>query len=116
MKFVFKILCLFLICILNSCMQIDCEKSATSQRENYDIEIILTEPPYGRGSFNLKGKDIYTNKIKNIEIQSRWYWQFKDVMEIADTVIKRKGELTLYIHKKDTVMTFKWECQGKIYE
>lgn len=99
------------------CCNVDCEKSAASQRENYDIEVILTEPPYGRGSFNLKGKDIHTNTNKKIEnIQSRWYWQFKNYMEIGDTVIKRKGELTMYIHKKDTTMVFKWECQGKVYE
>lgn len=115
MRFLFKIL--FFSLMFNSCMQIDCEKSAASQRENYDIEVILTEPPYGRGSFNLKGKDIHTNTNKKIEnIQSRWYWQFKNYMEIGDTVIKRKGELTMYIHKKDTTMVFKWECQGKVYE
>ena len=37
-------------------------------------------------------------------------------MEIGDTIIKRKGELSMFVHKKDTVMVFKHNCQGKVYE
>ena len=37
-------------------------------------------------------------------------------MEIGDTIIKRKGELKLSIHKKDAIITYKFICDNKTYE
>jgi len=104
---------LFVLTSLYGC--IDCEKSARNQK-NYNIEIILTERPYIHGDMKFTGTKLNTEEITTIRIESRWYRNYKDYMEVGDTVIKRKGALILYIHKKDTVMAFKWECEGKIYE
>ena len=41
--------------------------------------------------------------------------QYKNEIEIGDTIIKRKGELTFNIHKKDTIISHEWECEGKTY-
>lgn len=36
-------------------------------------------------------------------------------MSVGDTLIKQKGELVFYIHKKDTILSIPWECEGKVY-
>lgn len=114
MRFLFKIL--FFSLMFNSCVQIDCEKSAESYKKNYNLEVILTERPFIRGDMRFVGKKINSDEINTTRIMGRWFRNYKDYMEVGDTVIKRKGELTMYIHKKDTTMVFKWECQGKVYE
>ncbi len=97
----------------NSC--INCEKSAQSYR-TYDLEVILTERPFIRGDMKFIGTKLNTDEITTTRIVGRWFRDYIDYMEVGDTVIKRKEELTLYVHKKDTVMVFKWDCQGKVYE
>lgn len=44
-----------------------------------------------------------------------WASYIKDI-ELGDTIIKRKGDLIFYIHKKDTLITHYWNCGGKVYE
>ena len=46
----------------------------------------------------------------------RWYRHYIEYMKVGDTIIKREQELILYIHKKDTTMLVKWECEGQVYE
>jgi len=45
-----------------------------------------------------------------------WWYLYRDQIERGDTIIKRNGELTFNIHKKDTILTYNWECEGKVYE
>lgn len=113
MKRYFSIISPILIS-LYSC-NIDCEKSSQSYR-NYNLEVILTERPTINAEMNFVGTKINSSEISTTKIMGRWYRDYKGYMEIGDTIIKRKGELTMYIHKKDTVMVFKWDCQGKVYE
>ncbi|HLV52091.1 MAG TPA: hypothetical protein VKY44_09070 [Flavobacterium sp.] len=62
------------------------------------------------------GKKINSDEISTTRIVGRWYRRFINYMEVGDTIIKREGELILYIHKKDTTMIFKPECEGQVYE
>jgi len=84
----------------------DCEKSAQSYK-NYNLEVILTERPYIYGDMKFIGTKLNSNEITTTKVMGRWYRDYKNYMEIGDTVIKKRGELTMYIHKKDTVMAFK---------
>jgi len=93
----------------------DCEKSAQSYK-NDNIEIILTEQPYIYGDMKFIGTKINSKESFKIIMEGRWYRNYRSYMEIGDTVIKRRRELTMYIHKKDTTLVFKWECEGKVYE
>src|SRR5690606_26039391 len=102
------------VVLLYSC-KVDCEKSSESYR-NYNLEVILTERPFIHGDMNFVGTKLNSDEVSTTKIMGRWYRDYKGYMDIGDTIIKRKGELTMYIHKKDTTMVFKWDCQGKVYE
>lgn len=108
-----KLFAMLLLVMFWSC--IDCEKLAKSYRD-CNLEVVLTERPTIFGDMNFVGTTLSSNEIKTTRIGDRWYRDYIDYMEVGDTVIKRKGELVLYIHKRDTVMTFSWDCQGKVYE
>lgn len=108
----YKLISLLVFLLFYSCG--DCEKSAQSYKSN-EIEIILTEKPIIYGNMKCTGREINSSKIRTIIIKERWYYAYIDFMETGDTIIKRKGELFFSIHKKDTVMSFNWECEGKIY-
>lgn len=109
-----KIVLLFTILSLYSC-NIDC-KDATDAYRIYDIEVILTERPVIDGDMKFVGKKINSDEITTTRIMGRWYRDYKDFMMVGDTIIKRKEELTMYIHKRDTTMVFKHICQGQVYE
>jgi len=102
-----------LIVFLYAC--VDCEQLSELYR-NDNLEVILMERPTINAEMNFVGTKLNYNESTTIKMEGRWYRHYKDYMEVGDTIIKRKGELILYIHKKDTVMVFKWECEGKIYE
>lgn len=109
----YKLIVLLVVSLFYSCG--DCENSAQSYKSN-EIEIILMEKPIIYGDMKCVGKKISSSKISTIIIKERWYYAYIHDMEIGDTIIKRKGELVFSIHKKDTVMSFNWECGGRIYE
>lgn len=113
MKRCFFIISLILIS-LYSC-SVDCEKLSELYR-NDNIEVVLTERPTINAEMIFRGTKLNSDESITTKMEGRWYRNYKSYMEIGDTIIKRKGELTMYIHKKDTTMVFKWECQGKVYE
>ncbi|WP_262488047.1 hypothetical protein [Chryseobacterium joostei] len=39
-----------------------------------------------------------------------------DEVEEGDTIIKKRGDLMLAIHKKDTIIRHDWYCRGKPYK
>jgi len=41
---------------------------------------------------------------------------YKDYLDKDDTIVKKESELTIYIHKKDTVLSIPFKCHGKTYE
>ncbi|MDO5636308.1 MAG: hypothetical protein Q4G18_03565 [Myroides sp.] len=109
-----KIVLLITILSLYSC-GIDC-KEATDVYRIDNIEVILTERPVIRGEMKFVGKKVNSDEISTTRIVGRWYRRFINYMDTGDTIIKREGELILYIHKKDTTMIFKPECEGQVYE
>jgi hypothetical protein len=113
MRKVFILLLSFGLCI--SCLKIDCEKNADSAR-NLECLLILENKPSNSNYLKVEGRDI-NSSIRKIFIDKDRYWAlFRDYMSVGDTLIKRKGELVFYIHKKDTILSFPWKCEGKIYE
>ena len=99
---------------LYSC-SIDCKK-ATDAYRIYDLEVALTEKPTIYGDMKFVGRRVNSDKITTTNIMGRWFRNFESFMDVGDTIIKRQGELTMYIHKRDTVLIFKHECEGKVYE
>ena len=112
-----KIIILLLgISLLSSCLKPDCEKNADLHRDEECIMILEKDPSTSQAYLDLYGADMNTGKPCHCKDNSRWWSTFSDSVSVGDTLIKRKGELVFYIHKKDTILSFPWECEGKVYK
>lgn len=67
-------------------------------------------------NFEILVKSLRTGKDTLYVEENRWFCKYYKNIEIGDTIIKRKGELLFNIHKKNAVLTFNWECEGKVYK
>lgn len=96
--------------------KVDCEAAAMANRETECLLIFESLPVFGQRSLNTKGKHLKTKDNCECNDDGGWWTQYEDYLEKGDTIIKKKGELIFSIHKKDTVLHFNWECEGKIYK
>lgn len=94
----------------------NCEESASANRETECLIVFDKLPTFSTPYLNAKGKNLLTGKECECEDIGRWWMQYKEYLKKGDTIIKRKGELVFSIHKKDTVLNFNWECEGKTYK
>ena len=112
-----KIIILLLgISLLSSCLKPDCEGIVDFYRKQECTIILEKEPSTSQAYLDLYGADMNTGKPCHCKDNSRWWSTFSDNMSVGDTLIKRKGELVFYIHKKDTILSFPWRCEGKVYQ
>lgn len=113
MKQIFLILSL----VFTSCnIKTDCN-AFIEERRNESCSMIVEIPPRaGSVYFEAIGRTIKESKPCKCKEESRWWATFSNQIEKGDTIIKKKGELVFYIHKKDTILIFNWECEGKIYK
>ncbi len=93
-----------------------CDKLAEIFREVECLQIFERLPTLASYRLKSEGTHLVTGEKCICEDQTRALNNYKHILEKGDTIIKRKGELTFSIHKKDTVIVVKWECLGKIYE
>lgn len=101
----------FLLVFLQSC--IDCKrdtKTAYQDECNLVVEIPPSEYPY---LFKVKGYDPVTKVAKICHNDSRWWSLYKKEIGAGDTIVKKKGELVFYIHKKDTLIAHEWVCYDR---
>ena len=101
--------------IFNSCMKFDCDSSAEYARNRECLLIFEELPAFSSYKLDAKGKHLITKKECECSDEDRWWVQYRGYLEKGDTIIKRKGELIFSIHKKDTILNFNWECNGKVY-
>lgn len=108
-------LTLILFCLF-SC--VNCKLYTKDIKEEECIILVETLPTPNTVNFKVSGYDPITQKTKTCKSANRWWNQYNDEIEIGDTIIKRKGELTFNIHKKDTIISHKWHCyeNGKLVE
>ncbi|PWN68392.1 hypothetical protein C1631_016980 [Chryseobacterium phosphatilyticum] len=76
------------------------------QECNIIVDIVV---PTGASLFKVKGHDPITHDLK-ISEPNRWWSLYANEIEVGDTIVKKRGELTFNIHKKDTVIVHKWKC------
>ncbi|GHB53608.1 hypothetical protein GCM10007390_03020 [Persicitalea jodogahamensis] len=82
-----------------------------------EIKMIITKPARSIYDFRLDGVSFQNRKVSFIAGGCySWAFDFNDYISKSDTVIKNKGELKFYIHKKDSILVFPFECDGVIYE
>ncbi|WP_303849140.1 hypothetical protein [Apibacter mensalis] len=112
-----KIIILLLgISLLSSCLKPDCEGIVDFYRKQECIMILEKEPSNNQVDLDLYGADMNTGKPCHCKDNGRWWSIFSDDMSAGDIIIKRIGELVFYIHKKDTILSFPWRCEGKVYQ
>ncbi|MNJ99452.1 hypothetical protein D3C87_172280 [compost metagenome] len=114
-KKIVKIFIAVLLLSLISCA--DCDSLAKAYSEDECLLIVERIPLQSENFFNYKGRHPIT-KTKcscKSETSYRWWDIYEDKINIGDTIIKKKGELIFSIHKKDTILNFAWECDGKTY-
>lgn len=113
-----EIIRIFIVVILLSFISCaDCHSWAKAYKEDECLLIVEKIPPYYGKFFNLEGVHPITKSKCNCESKTsyRWWTSYMDKISVGDTIIKKKGELIFSIHKKDTILNFAWECDGKTY-
>ncbi|WP_281232035.1 hypothetical protein [Flavobacterium gelatinilyticum] len=114
MKYIIFICCLFLY----SCGILgDCDVAAKDMKEDECLLIVKKMPGIHDGRFGYKGINPITKKECDCKSPTSdlWWASYKSYIEIGDTIIKKKNELIFSVHKKDTVLKFNFECEGKVY-
>lgn len=96
----------------------DCKEYAEDCKEDECLLIVEKIPTDKYHVFDYEGINLVTKEKCDCDSDTsdRWWDDYNEYIEIGDTLIKRKGELTFNIHKKDTVLSFNFECQGKVYK
>ena len=98
------ILCFLIICC------VDCERSRNYILEDeFNLVVIIPTSEYPN-LFKIKGYDPISKEEKFYEDGNRWLDFYKREIEEGDTIVKKKGELIFYIHKKDTIIAHEWLC------
>lgn len=95
----------------------DCDLIANDLKTDECLLIVASIPGKTDGRFNYKGLHLVTKKKCDCDSDrsDRWWANYKEHIEIGDTIIKRKAELIFSIHKRDTVLSFNFECDGRVY-
>ena len=112
-----KIILLFFI--VTACKPFgDCELVGKEMKNDECLLVVEKIPGIRDNRFDYKGINPITKKKCDCDsqISDMWWAKYKEHIEIGDTIIKKKGELIFSIHKKDTVLNFDWECDGKLYK
>ncbi|WP_282629255.1 hypothetical protein [Empedobacter sedimenti] len=110
-----KIFHLILLLLFTSCYKIECDKLIINAK-NRECLIIVNEFSTSQKQYlNIKGINLNDKTECTCKDEGRWWAIYRNEIEIGDTIIKRKGELTFNIYKKDTIISHEWECDGKTY-
>jgi len=106
---------LIFICFLG-CEKVDCDK-IVEQYKKEKLWIIFSENLSKQSYHRFKIKGRCKNNLDTIyDEENRYYCEYKKYFETGDTIIKNSGNSIFSIHKKDTVLHFPFECDGKIYK
>lgn len=120
-----KIIILILVFVaLGSCNKISkefslegsCKEGAKIFREIECLQIFEKLPAFSSPYMKSEGRHLVTGEKCICEDETRVLNNYSELLEKGDTIIKRKGELSFSIHKKDTIIVVKFECEGKVYE
>ncbi|WP_282630102.1 hypothetical protein [Empedobacter sedimenti] len=105
-----------LLFIIFSCNQnSNCEAFLRIDKNDECLMIVENKDWGTSGNLAMDGRNPFTNEKCDCNEQNRWWANYRKEINIGDTIIKRKGELTFNIHKRDSIISHEWECDGKTY-
>lgn len=106
--------CLSLIVLTYSCGKADCNSVKLAFYPD-EYNLIVEEANIDLTWIKVEGQIPLTKEKTNIMVHNNWIVK-PDEVEIGDTIVKRKGDLILTIHKKDSIILHHWYCRGKSYQ
>lgn len=94
----------------------DCDSFANEYKKDFFYFVLKQEPSPGRW-YDLQGINPISGKNESYYESGGFLGlKFKELISVGDTLIKKEGELRIYIHKRDTVLVYHFECNGMIYD
>ncbi|WP_312993140.1 hypothetical protein [Chryseobacterium flavum] len=104
-----SLMLLSLFLFILSCGKVNCVEY-TKMLSKEECIIVVEIPPTSSVWFEVKGYDPATQIPKICKTNNRWWNLYWNEIEVGDTIVKKKGELTFNIHKKDSIITHFWKC------
>lgn len=101
---------IMLLFSLSSCLEVDCKVNKNLVLAVECLQILEKKPSTSAYNMNSEGTHLVTGRKCNCKDETRWINNYKGLLEIGDTIIKRKGELTFSFHKQDTIIEVNWRC------
>lgn len=99
---------LFLLIFIQSCT--DCKRDTETAYKDECSLVVEIPPSEYPNLFKTKGYDPITKEKEMVDNENRWWDEYKKEIAVGDTIVKKKGELIFYIHKKDTIIAHEWVC------
>ena len=89
--------------------RIDHEGFANELAEEECI-LVVKIPPSKFTSDGFKTQGYHPQNKKSCECihHNRWWSSYKNEIEIGDTILKKRGQLVFNIHKKDSIISYKY--------
>lgn len=113
---IFTFLLIGLIVFFAQPMAGNCEELKLMYLNQECIAVVRELPDKQNVYFKLKnGFNPHTEKKCNCSDEGRLWSRYISDINLGDTIIKKRGELTFSIHKKDSIIKHYWECGSKIY-
>lgn len=103
---------ILLLLSLSSCAEGNCEIDKKHALAVECLQILEEKPSTSAYNMNSEGTHLVTGRKCNCKDETRWLANYAELVEIGDTIIKRKGELTFSFHKQDTIIEVNWICGG----
>jgi len=111
MQLITKTLTAFVIsCTLPGCVHdFSCDAVTKALSQKHASFVIKNTGPSGR-IVDFSGVDINTGKKVYYEAEGGMYLEMKQIVQIGDTLIKRRGQTGFLLRKKDFIIKFEFDC------
>jgi len=111
MQSIIKTLAIFLIiCTLPGCVhEFSCDAVTKALSQKHASIVITNTGPIGR-LVDFSGIDTNSRNKAYYEDEGGMYLPMKEIVQIGDTLIKRKGETDFLLKKKNLIVKFKFDC------
>lgn len=93
----------------------ECNSGVVHYRSKEISLVVNKVVKFPQRSLDIQGINTKTGKQEKYFDRGGWYTFYNQQIEVGDTVVKKLNELSVFIHKKDTVLRFTYSCGGREY-